>query len=61
MATVFGPSPSPSRAQSTFTVAFDFGGMPFMLSYKGIVSPEEIKMSADAAGTRLEFVLKKAK
>jgi hypothetical protein len=71
MATVFGPSPSPSRAQSTphftnskiitFTVAFDFGGMPFMLSYKGIVSPEEIKMSGDAAGMPFEFVLKKAK
>jgi hypothetical protein len=45
----------------TFTVTFDFGGMPFMLSYKGIVSPEEIKMSADAAGMPFEFVLKKAK
>src|SRR5262249_7691679 len=27
----------------TFSVTFDFGGMPLMLSYKGIVSPEEIK------------------
>jgi opacity protein-like surface antigen len=45
----------------TFTVTFDFGGMPFVLSYKGIVSPEEIKMSGDAAGMPFEFVLKKAK
>src|SRR6478736_6095991 len=28
----------------TFTVTFDFGGMPFMLSYKGIVSAAQIKM-----------------
>ena len=32
-----------------------------MLSYKGMVSPEEIKMFADAAGMPFEFVLKKAK
>jgi len=45
----------------SFTVTFDFGGMPFMLSYKGVVSPDEIKMSGDAAGMPFEFVLKKAK
>jgi hypothetical protein len=45
----------------TFTVTFDFGGMPFMLSYKGIVSPDEIKMAGDAFGMPFEFVLKKAK
>jgi opacity protein-like surface antigen len=45
----------------TFTVTFDFGGMPFMLSYKGIVSPDQIKMSGDAAGMPFEFVLKKDK
>jgi hypothetical protein len=45
----------------TFTVTFDFGGMPFMLSYKGLVSKEEIKMSGDAFGMPFEFVLKKAK
>lgn len=45
----------------TFTVTFDFGGMPFMLSYKGIVSPDQIKMSGDAAGMPFEFVLKKEK
>lgn len=44
----------------SFTVTFDFGGMPLTLSYKGVVSPNEIKISADAAGVPLEFVLKKA-
>ena len=45
----------------TFNVTFDFGGMPLMLSYKGIVSPEEIKVSGEALGMPFEFVLKKAK
>jgi hypothetical protein len=45
----------------TFTVTFDFGGMPFMLSYKGVVSPDQIMMSGDAFGMPFEFVLKKAK
>ena len=45
----------------TFTVTFDFGGMPFMLSYKGVVSSDQIKMSGDAFGMPFEFVLKKAK
>jgi hypothetical protein len=43
-------------------VTFDFGGgMPFTLSYKGLVSAEQIKMSSDVFGTPVEFVLKKAK
>jgi hypothetical protein len=45
----------------TFTVDFDFGGMPFTLSYKGIVSADQIKMSGDAFGMPFEFVLKKSK
>ncbi|HEY2384287.1 MAG TPA: hypothetical protein VGK48_24190 [Terriglobia bacterium] len=45
----------------TFTVTFDFGGMPFMISYKGAVSPDQLKMSGDAAGMPFEFTLKKAK
>ncbi len=45
----------------TFSVTFDFGGMPFMLSYKGIVSSDEIKMSGDAFGMPFEFLLKKSK
>jgi len=45
----------------TYTVTFDFGGMPFTLSYKGVVSPDQIKMSGDAGGMPFEFLLKKAK
>jgi hypothetical protein len=45
----------------TFTVTFDFGGMPFTISYKGVVSPDQLKMSGDAAGMPFEFTLKKAK
>ena len=45
----------------TFTVTFDFGGMPFMLSYKGVVSADQIKMSGDAFGMPFEFEVKKSK
>jgi hypothetical protein len=44
----------------SFKVTFDFGGMPFVLTYKGVVSPAEIKVTADAAGMPFEFLLKKA-
>lgn len=44
----------------SFKVTFDFGGMPFVLDYKGVVSPTEIKVTAEVAGMPLEFVLKKA-
>jgi hypothetical protein len=37
-----------SGRTSPFSVTFDFGGMPFMLSYKGIVSAQEIKMSGES-------------
>lgn len=45
----------------TFSVTFDFGGMPFMLSYKGVVAADQIKVSGDAFGMPFEFLLKKAK
>src|SRR6516225_8189377 len=45
----------------SFTVTFDFGGMPFMLSYKGAVSTDQIKMSGDAFGMPFEFSVKKSK
>jgi hypothetical protein len=48
-------------ANISFTVTFDFGGMPFMLTYKGVVSADGIKFSVDAAGMPLEMVVKKAK
>src|SRR5262245_329172 len=45
----------------TFSVTFDFGGMPFMLSYKGVVSAEDMKMTGEAFGMPFEFSLKKMK
>jgi len=45
----------------SFSVTFDFGGMPFELSYKGVVSPDQIKMSGDFAGMPFDFVVKKQK
>jgi hypothetical protein len=44
----------------TFKVSFDFGGMPFVLNYKGVVSPAEIKLTGEAAGMPFEMLLKKA-
>jgi len=46
-------------ASITYSVTFDLGGMPFEVSYKGTVSPAEIKMTAEAAGMPVSFVLKK--
>jgi hypothetical protein len=45
----------------SFTVTFDFGGMPFTLSYKGVVSKEEIKLTGDAFGMPFDLVVKKEK
>ena len=45
----------------SFSVTFDFGGMPLMLSYNGVVSSDQIKIAGDAFGMPFEFVLKKAK
>ncbi len=45
----------------TFSVTLDFGGMPFMLNYKGMVADEEIKFSGDAGGMPFEFTVKKDK
>jgi hypothetical protein len=43
----------------SFTVSLDFG-MPFTITYTGVVSGSELKVKADAAGMPFEFVLKKA-
>jgi hypothetical protein len=45
----------------SFTVELDLGGMPFALSYKGLVATDQIKMTGEAFGMPFEFVLKKAK
>jgi len=48
-------------ANISFTVSLDFGGMPFMLSYTGVVSAEQIKLTGDAMGMPFELVVKKSK
>jgi hypothetical protein len=42
----------------SFTVSLDFG-MPFTLTYTGVVSGSELKIKGDAGGMPFEFVLKK--
>jgi hypothetical protein len=44
----------------SFSVSFDFGGMPLQLDYKGVVANGEIKFSIDVAGMTMEFSVKKA-
>jgi hypothetical protein len=48
-------------ANISFNVTFDFGGMPFMLEYKGVVSADTIKFTLDVAGMPFEVTVKKAK
>ena len=43
-----------------FTVTFDFGGMTVDLSYTGVVSAAEIKMTGYFMGMPFEFTVKKA-
>jgi len=43
----------------SFSVTLDFGGNSFTVSYQGIVSTDQIKMSAAVNGQVLEFVVKK--
>ena len=45
----------------SYTVTFDFGGMPFPISYKGVVNGDQLKITGDAAGMPFELVLKKSK
>ena len=42
-----------------FTVNLDFGGMPLMLNYKGVLSNGQIKFSIDVFGMPLELTVKK--
>ena len=43
----------------SFTVDLDFGGMPFTLEYKGVITGDQIKMTLDMLGMPFEFVIKK--
>jgi hypothetical protein len=42
-----------------FTVTLDLGGMMFDISYTGVVTAAEIKLTADFAGMPFEYVVKK--
>ena len=44
-----------------FLVSLDFGGMAIEINYTGVVSSEEIKLTADFAGMPFEYTVKKAK
>ena len=43
----------------SFSATLDFGGMPFLLTYKGVVAKDQIKLTGDAAGMPFELVVKK--
>ncbi|HEY4363005.1 MAG TPA: hypothetical protein VGN17_18695 [Bryobacteraceae bacterium] len=43
----------------SFTVNLDFGGMPFMLNYKGVLTNGQIKFNIDVFGMPLELTVKK--
>jgi hypothetical protein len=43
----------------SFTVSFDFQGMPLMISYKGVVSGTEIKFTLDIFGMSFDLSVKK--
>jgi len=47
-------------ANISFTVTFDFGGMPLTISYKGVVSKTSIKFNVDAMGMPLELTVTKS-
>jgi len=44
-----------------FVVSFDFGGMALDIAYSGVVTPAEMKMTADILGMTMDFVVKKEK
>jgi hypothetical protein len=66
--TTTGPDGAPTAIKNgkidgnkiTFVVTIAFGDMSFDINYSGVVSPAEIKMSAEFAGMPFEFVVKKA-
>ncbi|HUI78251.1 MAG TPA: hypothetical protein VLY24_10050 [Bryobacteraceae bacterium] len=44
----------------SFTVTLDFGGMAILLSYKGVVDKEQIKLTGDFMGMPFDLVVKKS-
>lgn len=44
----------------SFSLTFDFGGMPFTLNYKGVVAKDEIKFTIDIMGMPFDLTVKRA-
>jgi len=44
----------------SFSITFDFGGMPITLNYKGAVAKDQIKFTIDVFGMPLELLVKRA-
>ncbi|MGH9648549.1 MAG: hypothetical protein ACRD4E_17225 [Bryobacteraceae bacterium] len=44
----------------SFTVTFDFQGMPLMISYKGVLAGTEIKFTLDVFGMPMNLSVKKS-
>jgi hypothetical protein len=44
----------------SFSVTFDFGGMPLTMNYSGAVAKDQIKFTIDIFGMPLELTVKKA-
>ena len=44
----------------SFSLTFDFGGMPFTMNYQGVVSESQIKFTIDIFGMPVELVVKKS-
>ena len=64
-ATLKGTTTSPDGAtveikKISFLVSLDLGGMAFDINYTGVVTPAEIKLTADFAGMPFEYTVKKA-
>lgn len=43
----------------SFSVTFDFGGMPLTMNYRGVVAKDEIKFAIEVFGMPLELTVKK--
>lgn len=44
----------------SFSLTFDFGGMPFTLNYKGVVAKDQINFTIDIMGMPFDLVVKRA-
>lgn len=45
----------------SFTVSFDFGGMPLTMNYKGVLAKDEIKFVVEVNGMPVDLLVKRAK